>query len=139
VRHIAASSAHAQLLGTCLLLLLALLRHQVPERQIVHHVFNVLNPVLQPVATAAQAIVFEVENLEARMQVLDELVDEQRALVVAESDGVACKAGLTRLAWGVGIEIDGRTSSSTSVMRDWRYSSSERWNSSRSLRLTGTA
>jgi hypothetical protein len=33
----------------------------------------------------------------------------------------------------------GRTSSSTSVMRDWRYSSRERWNSSRSLRLTGTA
>jgi hypothetical protein len=32
------------------------------------------------------------------MQVLDELVDEQRALVVAKSDSVACKAGLSRLA-----------------------------------------
>jgi hypothetical protein len=78
-----------------LLLLLALLRHQVPQRQVVHHILNVLDPVLQPIAAAAQAVVLEVEHLETRMQVLDELVDEQRALVVTESNGVACKAGLS--------------------------------------------
>jgi hypothetical protein len=85
-----------------LLLLLALLRHQVPQRQIVHHIFDVLDPVLQPIAAAAQAIVLEVEHLEARMQVLDELVDEQRTLVVTESDGIACKAGLS---WLVAVTL----------------------------------
>jgi len=62
---------------------LLLLRHQVPQREVVHDILYILDPVLQPVAAAAQTVVLEVENLEASMQVLDELVDEERALVVA--------------------------------------------------------
>jgi hypothetical protein len=77
-----------------LLRLLLLLWHQVPQRQVIHDILDVLDPVLQPVAAAAQAVVLEVEDLEARMQVLDELVDEQRSLVVAERDSVASKASL---------------------------------------------
>jgi hypothetical protein len=71
-----------------------LLRHQVPQRQIIHHIFHILDPILQPIAAAAQAIVLEVQHLEASEQVLDKLVDEQRALVVAEGDSIASKAGL---------------------------------------------
>lgn len=76
------------------LLRLLLLGHQVPQRQIIHDVLDVLNPVLQSIATAAQTVVLEVENLEACVQVLDELVDQQRTLVVAEGDGIASETGL---------------------------------------------
>lgn len=75
------------------------------------------------------------------MQILDELIDEQRALVIAQSDSIAGKAGLSLLAMyscSFVMHVRRRTSSSTSVIRACRYSSSERWNSSRSLRLTGT-
>jgi len=78
-----------------LLLLLALLGQQVPQRKIVDHVLHILNPVLQSVATTAQAVVLEVEDLETRVQVLDELVDEKRTLVITKSDGVTCKTCLS--------------------------------------------
>lgn len=71
-----------------------LLGHQVPQRQIVDDILHVLDPVLQPIATTSQAIVLEVENLEASMQVLDELVDEQRALKVPKRDGIASESSL---------------------------------------------
>ena len=119
---------------------LLLLGHQIPQRKIIHDILNVLHPVLEPVAAAAQAVVLQVEDLEAGEQVFDELVDQQRTLVVAEGDGVACEAGLHAyqllfLVWFLRL----LTSSSTSEMSDCRYSSRVRWNSSRSLRLTGTA
>ena len=78
-----------------LLLLLALLGQQVPQRQIVDNVLHILDSVLQSVAAAAQAIVLEVEDLETRVQVLDELVDEKRTLVITKSDGVTCKTCLS--------------------------------------------
>jgi hypothetical protein len=56
--------------------LLLLLGYQVPQRQIVHDILNILDPVLQSVTTAAQAVVLEVKHLEAGVQVLDKLVDE---------------------------------------------------------------
>jgi hypothetical protein len=59
-----------------LLRLLLLLRHQVPQRQIIHNILDILDPVLQTITAAAQAVVLEVEHLEASVQVLDELVDE---------------------------------------------------------------
>jgi hypothetical protein len=36
------------------------------------------------------------------MQVLDKLVDKQRTLVVAESDGITCKASLS---WLVAVDV----------------------------------
>jgi hypothetical protein len=77
-----------------LLRLLLLLWHQVPQRQVIHDILDVLDPVLQPVAAAAQAVVLEVEDLEARVQILDKLVDEQRSLIVAQGDGITSEAGL---------------------------------------------
>jgi hypothetical protein len=62
--------------------LLLLLRHQIPQREIIHDILHILDPVLQPVAAAAQAVVLEVEDLETSMQVLDKLVDEQWTLVI---------------------------------------------------------
>jgi hypothetical protein len=56
--------------------LLLLLRHQIPQRQIIHDVLDILDPVLQAIATATQAVVLEVEHLEPSVQVLDELVDQ---------------------------------------------------------------
>jgi hypothetical protein len=75
-----------------------LLRQQVPQREIVHYILHVLDPVLEPIAAAAQAVVLEVEDLESRKQVLDKLVDENGTLIVTERDGVAGKARLGLLA-----------------------------------------
>lgn len=74
------------------------LGQQIPQRQVIHHVLDVLDAVLEAVAPAAQDVVLEVEDLEAGEDVLDELVDEQWALVVAERDGVAREAGLMLLS-----------------------------------------
>ena len=74
--------------------LLGLLGQQVSQRKIVHDILHVLDPVLESIAAAAQAVVLEVEDLESRKQVLDKLVDENGALVVSERDGVAGKARL---------------------------------------------
>jgi hypothetical protein len=90
--------AHRNILRTLLLLLLALLGYQVSQREIVHYILHILDPVLQPVAAAAQAVVLEVEDLETRVQVLDELVDEKRTLIITESDGITCEACLPLLA-----------------------------------------
>ena len=78
-----------------LLLLLALLRQQIPQRQIVDNVLHILDSVLQSVAAATQAVVLEVEDLETRMQVLDELIDEKRTLVITESYCVTCETCLS--------------------------------------------
>ena len=75
-------------------LLLLLLWQKVPQRQIVHNILNIFDPVLEPIATATQAVVLQVEDLEASEQVLDELVDQQGTLVITECDGIACKTGL---------------------------------------------
>lgn len=129
-----------QLLG-CLNRCLLLLGQQIPQREIVHNILHILDPVLQSITAAAQAVVLQVEDLEASKEVLDELIDEERTLVVTKSDRVACKASLSTLSANLHVRWRSgqRTSSSTSEMRDCRYSSSVRWNSSRSLRFTGTA
>jgi hypothetical protein len=71
-----------------------LLRHQVSQRQIIDNILHILDPVLQSIATTSQAVVLEVENLEASMQVFDKLVDEQRALIVPKRDGIASESSL---------------------------------------------
>jgi hypothetical protein len=92
-------------LSNCLLLLW----QQVPKREIIHNILHVLDPVLQSVTAAAQAVVLQVEDLEASKEVLDELVDEKRTLVVTKSDRVACKTSLStlsatlRIRWGVRV------------------------------------
>lgn len=123
-----------------LLSCLLLLGQQVPQREIIYNILHILDPVLQSVAAAAQAVVLQVENLEASEEVLDELIDEERTLVVTKSDRIACKASLSTLSASLHMKWQSgqRTSSSTSEIRDCRYSSRVRWNSSRSFRFTGT-
>jgi hypothetical protein len=76
--------------------LLALLRDQVPQGQVVDHILHVLDSVLQPVALPPQDVVLQVEDLEACKHILHKLVDEQRTLVVTQCDGVTRKASLFR-------------------------------------------
>src|SRR4051812_18988438 len=52
------------------------------------------HPVLDPVRPAPQHVVLEVQDQEARVQVLDEPADLQRHAEVAQRDGVARQAGL---------------------------------------------
>lgn len=67
---------------------------QITQAQIIHHIFHLANFVLYAIVPPAQRVVFEVENLKASVQILDELADDERALIVAESDGVAGQACL---------------------------------------------
>ena len=52
------------------------------------------NPVFDAIAPTPQAIVFQVQDLKSRMQVLDKSIDENRSLVVTERDRIARKTGL---------------------------------------------
>lgn len=76
--------------------LLFLLRNQVAQRQIIHNILHILDSVLQSIALPSQDVILQVENLEARKHIFDELVDEERALIVSERDGVARKTSLTQ-------------------------------------------
>lgn len=70
------------------------LRHQTPQTQIVHHILDILDAILDTVAALAQSVVLEVQDLKPGVHVFDELRDLQGAGVVAEGYGVAGKAGL---------------------------------------------
>lgn len=73
---------------------LLLFGQQIPQRKIIDDILHILDPVLEPVTPTAQAVVLQVQDLEASKQILDKLIDQQRALVVTKSDGVACKTRL---------------------------------------------
>ena len=101
--------------------------------------------VLDPITPLPQDIILQVQQLEPRKQIFDELADLQRTVIVSDCDGVDGKTGLYIFSdWeytqGSG-KVDGnrQTSSSTMEIRARRYSSIVRWNASCSLRLTGTA
>lgn len=66
---------------------------QAPEAQIVHNILDPLNLVLYAVSALADDVVFEVEQLEAGEEVLDEGADGEGKLEVAEGDGVCGEAG----------------------------------------------
>lgn len=70
---------------------LRLLRHQVPQGEIIYDILDILDLVLETVAPPAQRVVLEVENLKAGKEVLDKLIDEKRALIISKSDRIASK------------------------------------------------
>ncbi len=70
--------------------MLSVLREQAPQTQIVHHILDLLDTILDAIAALAQNIILQVQNLETSMHVLDELCDPQRTTMVAEGDAVAC-------------------------------------------------
>lgn len=84
------------------LLVLRLLLDQVPQREIIDDVLHILDAVLDGIAPLTQGIVLQIQDLEAGVEILDELVDEQRPLVVAHGDRVAGKAGLYIVSGVVG-------------------------------------
>jgi len=89
----------APLYGFLRSLLLAFLRNQVPQWQVVDDILNVFDPVLQSIAFPPQNIVLKIQNLEASMDILDKLIDKKWTLIVSESDRVTRKTGLTRLVY----------------------------------------
>lgn len=71
-----------------------LFRDQVAQREIIDNILDILHSVLESIAPPAQDVVLQVEDLEACEDVLDELIDENRSLIIAESDGIARKTSL---------------------------------------------
>lgn len=55
-------------------------------------------PVLDAVAAPPQRVVLEIENLEASVDVLDELGNLHWAVVVAQGDGVPGQTGLIEVS-----------------------------------------
>ena len=49
--------------------------YQVPQREIVDNILNLLDIVLNAIASPSQRIVLEIQDLESSMEVLDELAD----------------------------------------------------------------
>lgn len=60
------------------------LRKQSTQAQVIDHILNLLDAVLDAITTLPQRIVLEIEYLEAGMDVLDELRNLQRSTVVAK-------------------------------------------------------
>ena len=81
----------------------SLLRHQPPQTQIIHHVLDIFDSILDPIAAFAQGVVLEVEDLEAGVHVFDESCDAWGEEVVAEGYGVAGEAGLWWRQMGTGL------------------------------------
>lgn len=107
--------------------------------------------VFDAITSPTQGIVFQVQELEAGVDVFDEFADLERAGEVAEGDGVGCKAGLWESAvsgkslpdttseggricessWSGNLEsprgefrrVNERTNSSMVVIKARRYSS----------------
>lgn len=50
--------------------------------------------ILDPITPLPQDIILQVQQLEPREQILDELADLQRTVIVADCDGVDSEAGL---------------------------------------------
>lgn len=69
-------------------------RNQIPQRQIVHNILNLANLVLQTITTAPKAVVFEVQELEAGMQIFNELAYEQGPRIIAQCYRISSEACL---------------------------------------------
>lgn len=49
--------------------------YQIPQREIIHNILNFLDVIFDAVTSPSQRIILEVQNLEASVEVLDELTD----------------------------------------------------------------
>lgn len=78
---------------------------EAPEAQVVDDVLDPLDVVLYAVGALADDVVFEVEQLEAGEEVLDEGADGEGQLEVAEGDCVCGEAGEVRGEVGEGEEV----------------------------------
>lgn len=102
------------------------LREQAAQAQVIDHVLDLLDAVLDPIAALSQRIVAEVEDLEAGMDIFDKLCDLWRAAIIAQGDRVPCKARLSDVSSYNDHANGGAswfTSSSRRAIRARRYSS----------------
>ena len=79
--------------------------HEAPQTQIVDHVLNPLDIILDSIGTLAQNIVLEVEDLEPGEQVLDKRANNERHVKVTEGNGVGGQARQILRQVGEGEEI----------------------------------
>ena len=66
--------------------------NQSSQAQIINDLLNLLNLILNTIASPSQRVILQVQNLETSMQVINELADLERSCEVAESDGVGGEA-----------------------------------------------
>jgi hypothetical protein len=78
---------------------------QSSQREIIHDILHPLDIVLDGISPLPQDIVLEIEQLEARKQVLDEGADDERQLEVAQRDGVGRQARELLRQVGEGEEV----------------------------------
>ena len=57
-------------------------RNQIPQRKVVNNIFHFLDPVLDPIASLPENIIFQVKDLESRVHIFDELANYKRSSVV---------------------------------------------------------
>lgn len=61
---------------------------QTADWEVVNHLLDLLHVVLEAVVALPQGVVFQVEQAEARVQLVDEVGDSQWAIVVSRRDAV---------------------------------------------------
>ncbi len=67
--------------------------HKVSQRQVVDHILNLLHIILNAIASPPKRVIFQIENLEAGVEILDEPADLQWPLIIAKCHRVNSQPG----------------------------------------------
>lgn len=67
---------------------------QAADRQVVDHLLDLLHVVFKTVVPLSKGVVLQVEQTEAGVQLVDEVGDAKRSVVVSSCDAVYCQPGL---------------------------------------------
>jgi len=62
--------------------------YQIPQRQIIHNILNLLDTIFDAITSPPQGIILEIQNLKASVDVLDELTDLKWSLVISQCDTI---------------------------------------------------
>lgn len=58
--------------------------HKVSQREVVDHVLNLLHVILDAIASPPKRVVFQIEDLESRMKILNEAANFQWPLIISK-------------------------------------------------------
>jgi hypothetical protein len=64
-------------------------RNQIPQGQVVHHILDILELILEAIGSLSQSVVLQVQHLEAGVQVPDETTDTTRTSKVSVNNRVS--------------------------------------------------
>ena len=95
--------------------------HKAPQAQIIDHLLDLLDLVLDTITSPPQAIVFQVQNLEAGVQLIHKLADLEWSCEVTESDTVRCEAAelFDQRDEGLKVLLDGDVVGVFELEVDW--------------------